>query len=88
MEIRLFVHKIHQLEPDTGKNTQDRCGAAAAKTGQEKVGALPQHKTGQERVGALPQQTTGLEKMRRCRNKKRIRRESGRCRNRKLGTRK
>ena len=25
MKIGLFVHKIHQFEPDTGKNTQDRC---------------------------------------------------------------
>ena len=25
MKIGLFVHKIHQSEPDTGKNTQDRC---------------------------------------------------------------
>ena len=25
MKIGLFAHKIHQFEPDTGKNTQDRC---------------------------------------------------------------
>ena len=25
MEIGLFFHKIHQFEPDTGQNTQDRC---------------------------------------------------------------
>ena len=27
MKIGLFVHKIHQFELDTGKNTQDRCEA-------------------------------------------------------------
>ena len=31
MKIGLFVHKIHQFEPDTGKNTQDRCVAKTAK---------------------------------------------------------
>ena len=25
MKIGLFVYKIHQFEPDPGKNTQDRC---------------------------------------------------------------
>ena len=25
MKIGLFVHKIHQFEPNTGQNTQDRC---------------------------------------------------------------
>ena len=25
MKIGLFVHKIHQFEPDTGQNTHDRC---------------------------------------------------------------
>ena len=25
MKIGLFVHKIYQFEPNTGKNTQDRC---------------------------------------------------------------
>ena len=27
MKIKLFVHKIHQFEPDTGRNTQDPCDA-------------------------------------------------------------
>ena len=25
MKIGHFVHKIHQFEPNTGQNTQDRC---------------------------------------------------------------
>ena len=31
MKIGLIVHKIHQFEPDTGKNTQYRCVAKTAK---------------------------------------------------------
>ena len=26
MKIGIFVHKIHQFEPNTGQNTQDCCG--------------------------------------------------------------
>ena len=31
MKIGLFVYKIHQFEPDTGQNTQDRCVPAVLK---------------------------------------------------------